>query len=253
MSIKKDTEYFMAKKMGRVINRYGMIESGDRVLAAVSGGKDSYCMIRLLMRRREWLPVEYEIRAVHVISDYEKNSEKKAAKIKGLFDACGCETDILNISIADADKKGRENCFWCSWNRRKAIFDLAAEKGFNKVAFGHHKDDIAETVLMNLFFNGEISSINPYQRLFDGRITIIRPLVMFQEKELAGLQKSYGVDPVESSCSRSGDSKRALVRDVLRRLHRESKDIKTNILKAPSRIRTDYIPDLFGAGNGGAG
>jgi tRNA 2-thiocytidine biosynthesis protein TtcA len=250
MSKKKDNEYFMAKKMGRAINLYGMIEAGDRVLVAVSGGKDSYCMLRLLMRRRQWIPVDYEIRAVHVISDYEKHRDSKARKVKELFEGCGCDTEIVTINIAGADTKARENCFWCSWNRRKAIFELAAEKGFNKVALGHHQDDIAETILMNMFFNGEISSINPYQELFNGKIKLIRPMVMFQEKEIVRLQSSYGADLVETECSRSGDSKRALVREILRDLYKQNSDIKTNILRAPSRIRTDYIPRLLGEGKG---
>jgi tRNA 2-thiocytidine biosynthesis protein TtcA len=238
-------EYFISKKVGLAINRYNMIASGDRVLVGVSGGKDSLTLLRILHERKRWVPISYAIKAIHVVTDYDNKPAVKMEKLKRYFESLGCDYAFKEISIAKKNKLGREDCFWCSWNRRKAIFDVAAAEGFNKVALGHHKDDIAETILMNMLFNGEISAINPVQSLFEGRIFIVRPLVFLEEKEIDRYVRGAAIPVIKSACPRNKDSKRALVKDLLRRLSLVDRDIKTNILKAPGRIKSDYIADVI--------
>ena len=117
--------------------------------------------------------------------------------------------------------------------------------GFSKVAFGHHKDDVVETILMNMFWTGQISSINPVQELFDGKIKIIRPLIFCEEKEMLSYSKEKELPVIESVCPKNKNSKRAIVKGIIEKLSLENQDIKTNILKAPSRIRSEYIPEIF--------
>jgi len=239
------TEYFTAKKVGLAINRYNMISENDKVLVGVSGGKDSLTLLKILIERKKWLPIDYEVRAVHVTTDYDKDPEKTISRLEAFFGELGCGYVFKRVEIAEKNKLGREDCFWCAWNRRKVIFETANEMGFNKVAFGHHKDDIAETIMMNLLFNGEISGINPVQELFNGKLKIIRPMVLLEEKDIARYARITGIHPVKSLCPRNNDSKRALVKDIIYNLYKVNKDVKTNILRAPMRVRLDYISDVL--------
>ena len=237
-------EYFTAKKIGMAINRYNMISDGDKVLVGVSGGKDSLTLLRVLEERKKWLPIDYSVKAVHVSTDYDQKPGVKKDRLKEYFESTGCEYIFKEITIAGTNKLGRQDCFWCSWNRRKALFETAAETGYNKVALAHHKDDMVETILMNMIFNGELSSINPVQSLFEGKVIVIRPMVFLEEKEILRYVKSAGIPVIKSDCPREHESKRALIKDMIARLAKESQNIKSNILRAPHRIKTEYITEI---------
>jgi tRNA 2-thiocytidine biosynthesis protein TtcA len=125
------------------------------------------------------------------------------------------------------------------------LFETADELGYGKVAFGHNKDDVVETIMMNLIYNGEISSINPVQELFGGKIKIIRPLILLEEKEIVRYTKISGIETIKTLCPRSYDSKRAVIKRMIYDLYRNNKDIKTNILRAPARVKNDYISYMY--------
>ncbi|MDD3089040.1 MAG: ATP-binding protein [Candidatus Omnitrophica bacterium] len=242
---KSAIEHFVSKRAGTAINRFGMIKDGDKILVGVSGGKDSLTLLKVLKERQRWVPVKYAIKAIHVISDYEKDPGEKKMKLTSFFEEIGCDHVFKEVAISGKrNKRGREDCFWCAWNRRKAIFQACAEMGFGKVAFGHHKDDVVETILMNMIYNGEISSMNPVQPLFEGEVTLIRPLVLVEEKEIAKYAREAQLPVIRSTCPRSGDSRRALVKDIVSRLSREKQDVKSNIVRAPSRVKGEYITDM---------
>jgi len=251
MSKRSKIEYFTAKKVGMAINRYNMISTGDRILVGVSGGKDSLTLLRILQRRRRRLPIDYTVRAIHVATDYEEQPEVERDRLREYCESLGCEYLFKEVAIAKKNKLGREDCFWCSWNRRKALFETAAETGYNKVALGHHKDDIAETILMNMIWSGELSGINPVQSLFGGKVVLIRPLVFLEEKEIRRYVMELGLPEIKSSCPRNYDSKRALIRDMLARLAKGNKDIKNNILRAPYRIKAEYLTEIVEEAPGG--
>ena len=117
---KSKIENFIAKKIGRAIGRYNMISGGDKVLVGVSGGKDSLTLLKVLMERRKWLPIDYEVKAVHVITDYDQSPEVKRGILKEYFEALGCEYVFKEVAIVKENKLKREDCFWCAWNRRRA-------------------------------------------------------------------------------------------------------------------------------------
>jgi len=238
------TEYFVSKKVGMAINKYNMIEEGDNVLVAVSGGKDSLVLLRILEMRKKWIPIDYTIKAIHITTDYDEDPEGKKKMLKKYFEDLGCEYVFKGIEIKESNKLSREDCFWCSWNKRKAIFEAAEKEGCSKVALGHHKDDIVETILMNMIWTGELSSINPVQKLFKGKITIIRPLVFLEEKEIRNYIGKAGIVAAASCCPRNYDSKRAVIKDIIARLSKENQDIKSNIMRAPHRIKTDYLTEI---------
>jgi tRNA(Ile)-lysidine synthase TilS/MesJ len=131
-------------------------------------------------------------------------------------------------------------CFWCSWNRRKALFDLARDIKANKIAFAHHMDDIIETMLLNLFFQGEIGTMRPCQGMFDGELDIIRPLAYVEEVELLQPPKSFNYlsfFPMPSW----GNLKRSLVKGIIKELELHNKNTKKNIFRSLTRIREEYL------------
>jgi len=237
--------HYTARKAGMAINRYGMIRDGDKVLVGVSGGKDSLTLLSILHERKKWLPIDYEVKAIHVITDYDRDADGRRRVLAGFFEGLGCDYEFRRIDIKGNNRLGREDCFWCSWNRRKALFQAAEELGFNKLALGHHKDDLAETILMNLIYKGEISGINPVQELFGGKITMIRPLVFLEEQEIGRYAEEMDFPVLPSKCPLNSLSKRAVVKKVIRELSSGAEtDIKKNIMNAPHRIRAEYITQI---------
>ncbi len=226
--------------MGKAIHRYGLIEDGDRILVGVSGGKDSLTLLTLLSERAKRVPIHYELLAVHIDLGFEASG---ADMLKEFFEAKKIAYHIEPTRIAElANGPGnRENpCFLCSWERRKKIFSLAQRFGYTKVAFGHHKDDIIETLLLNIFYSAEISTMLPLQPLFDGKITLIRPLALLEERKIERFAKEYGLPYFPCGCSASGRSKRKMMKELISGLAKENHRVKGNIFRALSNIKLDY-------------
>ena len=226
--------------MGKAIHRYGLIQEGDRILVGVSGGKDSLTLLTLLSERAKRVPIHYDLLAVHVDLGFESSG---ADMLKEFFEAKKIAYHIEHTQIAELANgpENRENpCFLCSWERRKRIFSLAQRFGCNKVAFGHHKDDIIETLLLNIFYSAEISTMLPIQPLFDGKITLIRPLALLEERKIERFAKEMGLPYFPCGCPASGRSKRKKVKEMIGALERENGRVKGNIFRALSNVKLDY-------------
>lgn len=227
--------------MGKAIHDHGLIKDGDNILIAVSGGKDSLTLLTMLAEIRRWAPVKFGLTAVHVSTDFKCGGCMHEKTLTGIFDAAAIECHFLDIEVLD--KKGQTTCFWCSWNRRKALFELAEKLGCNKLALGHHKDDIVETMLLNLLYQGEISAMNPCQELFDGKLTIIRPLCYVEEDIIKTFASESDFPPQRCTCPFGRKSQRKYIKHFLKDAGENTPgvNIKTNIFKAIGRIRTDYL------------
>jgi tRNA 2-thiocytidine biosynthesis protein TtcA len=233
------TGNYISTRIGKAISDYRIIEDGDRILVAVSGGKDSLTMLRLLNERKKWAPVKYELIAMHVETDFRCGGCVHTKALKEFFGKEGVKYRFGRIRVRGKD--GRVSCFWCSWNRRKALFTAADRLKCNKVALGHHKDDIVETLLLNLFYHGEFSAMNPRQELFGGKVTIIRPLCYVEEKSLKRFARESGFPSQVCRCPNSQDSKRRMMKGFVRKVERGCAHAKTNIFRSIARVKKDCI------------
>ena len=230
--------YFTTKKVGKAIWDYKMLKEGDKVIIAVSGGKDSLCLLKIMQERLKFVPIRFEIVACFV--DMGFSWIDKDILVKHF------EKESIPYIIATGPEqwKGEKEdfgCFWCSWNRRKALFDLAPKIGATKIAFAHHMDDIIETMLLNLFFQGEIGTMRPYQEMFDGELAIIRPLAYVEEVELLRLAKILELPVIASECPHGETSKRQLVKGIIKELKKHNENVKKNIFRSLTRVREEYL------------
>ena len=230
---------YISSKIGKAIGDYNMIEDGDRILVAVSGGKDSLSLLKLLNERKKWAPIKYELVAMHVQTDYRCAGCVHTAALKKFFKDNKIAYRFSKIKVRGEDNS--VSCFWCSWNRRKALFLAAAKLGCRKIAFGHHKDDIIETLLLNIFYQGEFAAMNPAQKLFRGKITIIRPLCYVEESALKKYSILSGFPSQMCRCPNSGLSKRRMMKNFISKAEKDCRNVKTNIFRSISRVRKDYI------------
>ncbi|MGC8928651.1 MAG: tRNA 2-thiocytidine biosynthesis TtcA family protein [Myxococcota bacterium] len=173
------------KKVGLAINRYNMIGENDRIIVAVSGGKDSLTLLKSLVLRRLWVPMKYEVVAVNVQSDMHCSGCVHRETLSRLFEEMKVEYHFEEIEILKRlkEKGERLNCFFCSWNRRKALFLATRKYNCNKIAMGHHMDDVIHTILMNLIVHGKREGMEPKVSFFNGEFELIRPLFFVREAE----------------------------------------------------------------------
>jgi len=227
--------------MGKAIHRYGLIQDGDRIIVGVSGGKDSLTLLHLLQERRKRVPIDYELVPVHIDLGFDS---ERAEILKNFFEAQGLpyHIEFTDIGKRANSPENRENpCFLCSWERRKRIFHLAHRLQCNKIALGHHKDDIIETLLLNIFYSAEISTMLPVQTLFKGKITLIRPLALIEEKKIERFAREMGLPFGPSGCPSSGKTKRKEVKELIEALERKNRKVKGNIFRSLSNIKLDYM------------
>jgi len=238
MGVLQGPAFYISKRIGRAIMDYKMFSEGDKIAVAVSGGKDSLTLLRILNDRRKFVPIKYSLVAVHIDMGYPKSIAKKLEKY---FKQEAVEYHIETVDTLRKTKKKDINCFWCSWNRRKALFEAANRLKCAKVALGHHMDDIVETILLNLFFQGEISAMNPKQELFKGKITLIRPLAYVEEYMIQRFAKEEKIPHDTCICPNSVTSNRARMAKIIQELKRTCPEIKKNIFRSVKRIKQDYL------------
>lgn len=229
------------KLAGKAIHQYRLINDGDRILVAVSGGKDSLVMLKLLHERRSRVPINYELKVVTIDLGYKDgNLESLEEYVEGL----GCDYFVQKTQIGPLahSPHNRENpCFLCARLRRKVIFETAQEMGCNKIALGHNRDDIIETFLLNILFCGEISTMVPHQVLFGGKLSIIRPLSLIEEDKIQAYARLHDFPEVQDGCPTKGLTRRREIKLLLGELHKMDRRVKSNIFRALSNVKNEYL------------
>lgn len=219
---------------------WSMLSDGDRLLIGVSGGVDSLVCAWVLHVWRKKAPIDYRIEAVYVDNGFWKPEMGGSSPIQRI--AAQLERfEIPFSSVKGWDIDGQRNCFVCARNRRSQLFELARQKGCNKLAFGHHRDDLIETFLINAFYSGNISTMLPRQDLFDGSFSLIRVLSYLEKQEITEISNLVDLQPVDNYCPLDRDSRRQKVRELLDHICGEIPDARSSLFAALGNVREGYM------------
>ena len=232
---KKTAPEELVKKLTvKAVMEHSLISEGDRVLIAVSGGKDSSVLAWALSAIRPALKINYELAAIHISTDFCACC-KKVLLINRL-EEWGIPFTDLFVPVIGRLKKGKKmNCYWCSTQRRTELLKYAVENKFNKIALGHHLDDIIETFFMNLFSKGELLAMPIFLKYRKYPVNLIRPLALLEEKQIISCAGELNILKTACTCPYGQNSKR---RDIRKRIADfvsdggDSGEIKRRILKA---------------------
>ncbi len=229
------------RKIGQAMHDYAMLADQDHVFAAVSGGIDSLVMAVTLALWRTKAPIDFALTAVVVDhGDWQNVSggcdpeQTICAQLQRFGISCRV------VPAWDA-LRGARSCFQCARDRRSQLFSLARDAGANKLALGHHKDDLIETLFINLLYGGNISTMLPRQELFGGNLHLIRPLAFLEKTEVLELGELYGVRPVENLCPFAREGKRERVRKLLGEIYAEEPAVKNSLFAALGNVRSGYL------------
>jgi len=229
------------RKIGQAMHDYSMFSAGDNVLVAVSGGVDSLVLSGVLSIWQKKAPIRFSLTAVHIDHGFwrrDMTMEAPAIAIGRQLLPFGLTLEIA--AERDISEETR-TCFLCARNRRSQLFDLARERGYNKIALGHHKDDLIETFFLNAIYSGNISTMLPRQELFGGTLAIVRPMAYLEKTEVEQIAGDLQLKPVKNLCPLSEDTRREKVRSMLQRLYEDEPKAKSSVFAALSNVRREYL------------
>ncbi|MCQ2973689.1 MAG: tRNA 2-thiocytidine biosynthesis TtcA family protein [Bacteroidales bacterium] len=221
------------------IEEYHLIKENDKIAVGLSGGKDSMTLLHLFAFRKKYLQKNFEFDAVYVNvenADYKINFDQ----VKEFCDNLEVKLIVRNVLLND-ERNAENRCFICSLARRKNLFDFTKELGYNKLALGHNMDDAVETLMMNMVYHGKYCSIPPYLSMFDGRLSLIRPLLKVTKEQTFEYSVLHNFPQIKSECGFEHLSARNKFRNFADYLEKLNRGAKKNIFSSMSNIYEDYI------------
>jgi tRNA(Ile)-lysidine synthase TilS/MesJ len=231
----------ICRKVGVTLRDHQMLQPDDHILLGISGGKDSMVMLEVMAERRLALPFSLQLSAAHIhVKDvgFRAVSDEIGTLCKDL----GIEYLSREISIDEHEGKRKGICFLCSWQRRKALFDLTLELKCNKLALGHHRKDAVETLLMNMIYHGSMSSL-PYRlSMFEGRMELIRPMLDMDENLIADYVSTRSFQTEGERCSHESENKREEIRKLINQIENLHGKGPYNMFHSMNRIFEEYLP-----------
>jgi tRNA 2-thiocytidine biosynthesis protein TtcA len=235
----------LCRLVGQAIGDFGMIEDGDKVMVCLSGGKDSYAMLDILLKLRERAPIDFEIVAVNLD---QKQPEFPAEILPNYLKALGVQYHIENQDTYSIVKRvipeGKTTCGLCSRLRRGILYRVADELGATKIALGHHRDDILETLLLNMFFAGKLKAMPPKLRSDDGKHIVIRPLAYVPEKllERYAVDMNFPIIPC-NLCGSQPNLQRGAMKEMLREWEKKHPGRVENLFRSMHHIVPSHLMD----------
>ncbi len=231
--------------ISRLNRSFELIEPDDHVMVAISGGKDSWALLHLLRAYERRLPFSFTLIAVNLDQGQPGFS---SGVLRDYLDAHGYAHHLVckdTYSVVKANtREGKSYCSLCSRLRRGILYDVAVELGATKIALGHHRDDVIETLLLNLFYSGQLKSMPPRLESDDGRNVIIRPLAWTAEEDLVKFSTEQGFPILPCNLCGSQDKlKREHVRALLRNLETENPLVRANMLAAVGNVKPSHLHD----------
>ncbi|MDA1300804.1 MAG: tRNA 2-thiocytidine(32) synthetase TtcA [Proteobacteria bacterium] len=235
----------LRREIGRAIDDFSMIEPGDRVMVCISGGKDSLTMLELLMHLRVHAPIDFELLAVNLD---QKQPGFPAEVLPAFFESLNVPYRILEEDtyslVTDMVPEGKTYCGWCSRFRRGILYKFARQNGYNKIALGHHRDDMVETLFLNLFHGGKLKTMPPKLLSDDGTNVVIRPLAYCREKDIeryAGLAR-FPIVPC-NLCGSQDNLQRQVIKSMLTQWDRDHPGRIESIFRAMGDVVPSHLLD----------
>ena len=233
--MKEDNNRQLAQRIDRrlrkALTNYDMIDNGDRVLVGLSGGKDSLCLLELLARRSRIDKPRFDMAAIHV----SMTNVGYGTDLAFLHDICranGVTLHVVETSYDNREGNTKPACFLCSWHRRKALFRFAQDNGFNKIALGHHMDDIIHTAMLNQFFQGSFSTMPAVMQMTKMPITIIRPLCLQHEDDLAAKAMERHYVRETKKCPYETQSHRTTMKELFKQIEKHNAEARYSMWHA---------------------
>lgn len=223
----------------RAIDDYHMIKSGDRIAVGISGGKDSLTLLYALQGLKSFYPLPFELCAVTVDLGFDNLN---LDKIKELCTSLDVEYRIVKTDIAKIvfeERKESNPCSLCAKMRKGALNDAMKAAGCNKVAYAHHKDDVVETMMMSLIYEGRFHTFNPVTYLDRTGMTVIRPLIYMNEADVIGFVHKYDVPVVKSPCPADGHTKREYIKNLVREINLAAPGVKDRMFTAIQNSKSE--------------
>lgn len=216
----------------RAVDDYHMIQEGDKIAVGISGGKDSLSMLYALHGLRRFYPAPFEIEAITVDLGFP---DFDLSRIRALCEELQVHYTVVKTDIYDIIFRVRKEsnpCALCAKMRKGALNQAIKDTGCNKVAYAHHKDDVVETMLLSLIFEGRFHSFAPVTYLDRMDLTVIRPLMYVNEADIIGFQKKYNLPVCKSSCPADGHTKREYAKNLLHSLNAEHPGTEERMFRA---------------------
>ncbi|MDE5678363.1 ATP-binding protein [Phocaeicola sp.] len=233
----------LEQRFNKGVVKYRLIEDGDKILVGLSGGKDSLALLELLARRSRILKPKFAVVAVHVaMTNIPYQSDINY--LREYAESFGVQFFHYETFFDPSTDTRKSPCFLCSWNRRKALFTVAKEQGCNKIALGHHMDDILETLLMNLTFQGSFSAMPPKLVMHKFDMTIIRPMCLVHEADLVEMARIRSFRKQIKNCPYESQSNRSDMKEVLRSLERLNPEARYSLWGSMTNVQEELLPEF---------
>ncbi|MBE5871567.1 MAG: tRNA 2-thiocytidine(32) synthetase TtcA [Lachnospiraceae bacterium] len=230
----------------RAIDDFHMIEEGDKIAVGISGGKDSLALVYALHELMRFYPKHFTIHGITVDLGF-KNLNLDA--VRNFCESLGVPYTVVPTEIAqivfDA-RKETNPCSLCATMRKGALNSTIKELGCNKVAYAHHKDDVVETMLLSLIYEGRFHTFSPMTYLDRKEVTVIRPFVHINEADIIGFQRRYDLPVAKSPCPADGNTRREYVKQLLKQLNQENPGVKERMFTAIMNGDIQGWPEYFG-------